>query len=168
MANKAEISADVNPEIQPNESGLPRIDFNQQDFYLTIDKISVKAPVYADVDGANKEVYFASLQHGVAHMLGTAKPGEKGNVVIFGHSNFYENDPGEYKQIFKNLDKLEAGDKIVVHYKGIDYNYQVVKQQLVAPEDTWVITAPYNLTLITCWPPGTTEKRLIIFANLES
>jgi len=153
---------------QPKETNyLPTVDYDKGDFFLNIDKISVNAPVIPDVDGANKEVYFSSLQKGVAHMSGTAKPGEKGNVVLFGHSNYYENDPGLYKQIFKNLDDMESGDNINIRYLGQDYNYTVIKQQIVKPEDTWVISAPYDLTLITCWPPGTIEKRLIIFANLQ-
>ncbi len=151
---------------EPKETNyLPTINYDKGDFFISIDKISVNAPVISDVDGADKEAYFSSLQKGVAHMSGTAKPGEKGNVVIFGHSNFYENDPGSYKQVFKNLNEIQSGDKIDIRYKGQNYNYAVAKQQIVKPEDTWIISAPYDLTLITCWPPGTIEKRLIIFAN---
>ena len=163
--NKFQVSADINNTPKPTEAGLPQISFDEGDFFLKIDKIAVEAPVIPDVDGADKEVYFSSLQRGAAQMSGTAKPDEKGNVVIFGHSNYYESDPGAYKQVFKNLDELKSGDKIVIRYKDKDYNYAVVKQQKVAPEDTWVISAPYDLTLITCWPPGTIEKRLIVFAN---
>lgn len=163
--SQKQVSADINNTSGSIGADLPQISFNEGDFFLTIDKIAVKAPVMADVDGADKKVYFASLQKGAAHMSGTAKPDEKGNVVIFGHSNYYESDPGAYKQVFRNLDELESGDKIVIRYKDQDYNYAVHKEQIVAPEDTWVISAPYDLTLITCWPPGTVEKRLIIFAN---
>lgn len=162
--NHKQVSADINPS-KPTEADLPQISFAEGDFFLKIDKIAVSAPVIPDVDGANKEVYFSSLQRGVAQMSGTAKPDGKGNVVIFGHSNFYESDPGAFKQVFKNLNELKFGDKIIIHYKDKDYNYNVVKQQTVEPTDTWVITAPYDLTLITCWPPGTVEKRLIAFAN---
>lgn len=161
------VKADIKEPTPPSIT-LPQISFSERDFFLKIDKIEVSAPIIPDVDGADKEKYFASLQVGVAHMLGTAKPGETGNIVIFGHSNFYDSDPGAYKQVFKNLDKLTTNDKISIRYKGKDYNYIVQRQELVKPEDTWVISAPYNLTLITCWPPGTIEKRLIIFANLES
>jgi LPXTG-site transpeptidase (sortase) family protein len=147
---------------------LPTTSFSSGDFMLRIDKLSISAPVIVDVDGADKDTYFASLQRGVAQMQGTAKPDEQGNVVIFGHSNFYENDPGAYKQVFKNLNELNPEDEILVHYKDIDYKYKVIKQQTVKPTDTWVISAKYDLTLITCWPPGTIEKRLIIFANKES
>ncbi|MCX6811697.1 MAG: class D sortase [Candidatus Berkelbacteria bacterium] len=163
--NRHNVSADINPK---EEKYLPNIEFSETDFLLKIDRLGVLVPVVPDIDGSDKEIYFASLQRGVAHMAGTAKPGEKGNVVIFGHSNFYENDPGAFKQIFKHLDELEPQDEIIIHYKDNDYRYKVQKQQLVKPTDTWVIDAPYDLTLITCWPPGTIEKRLIIFANLES
>jgi len=155
-------SADI--PLEPTQAELPQSGFSESDFFLSIDKISVKAPIIADVDGSDKEIYFAELKRGVAHMSGTAKPDEKGNLVIFGHSNFYESDTGAYKQIFKNLDELEPEDKSSISYKDKDYNYRVVKEQVVEPTETWVISAPYDLTLITCWPPGTVEKRLIIFA----
>ncbi|TSC90811.1 MAG: Uncharacterized protein CEN92_374 [Candidatus Berkelbacteria bacterium Licking1014_96] len=163
--NRFQVSADVNNTSKSTQADLPQISFAEADFFLKIDKILVNAPVIPDVDGADKKVYFSSLQRGVAQMSGTAKPDEKGNVVIFGHSNYYESDLGAYKQVFKNLDELQSGDKIVIRYKNKDYNYAVVKQQKVAPDDIWVISAPYDLTLITCWPPGTIEKRLIVFAN---
>jgi len=164
--NKFQVSADINnPGDQASESNLPQISFNEGDFFLKIDKISVNAPVISEVDASDKKIYFAELQRGVAQMSGTAKPDEKGNVVIFGHSNYYADDPGAFKQVFKNLNELKSEDKIIIHYKDKDYNYNVVKQQTVEPTDIWVITAPYDLTLITCWPPGTIEKRLVIFAN---
>jgi sortase A len=161
-------SADVIPQTTGGGIYLPDVSYGESDFLLRIDKIDVVAPVITDVDGADKEKYFASLQKGAAHMLGTAKPDEKGNVVIFGHSNFYEDDPGLYKTIFKHLDQLNVDDEIIIRYKGSDYKYKVVKSQIVKPTDTWVISADYNLTLLTCWPPGTTDKRIVIFANKEN
>lgn len=160
--NRHNVSADINLK---EERFLPKIEFSETDFLLKIDKLEIFVPVVPDVDGSNKEIYFSFLQRGVAHMAGTPKPNEKGNVVIFGHSNFYENDPGAYKQIFKHLDELEPQDEIIIHYKDIDYKYKIEKRELVNPTDTWVISAPYDLTLITCWPPGTIEKRLIVFAK---
>lgn len=162
--NSLTTTADV---VAPVESQvfLPEILYSSSDFQLRIEKLNINVPIMPDVDGADKDAYFASLQHGVAQMEGTAKPNEKGNVVIFGHSNFYESDPGAFKQVFKNLDELNPGDEILIHYKDNDYKYKVQKQQLVKPTDTWVINAKHDLTLITCWPPGTIEKRLIVFAN---
>jgi LPXTG-site transpeptidase (sortase) family protein len=162
------VSADIKNLPFKEQQYLPTISYTVGDFMLRIDKLSINAPVVPDVDGADKDAYFASLQRGVAQMEGTAKPDEKGNVVIFGHSNFYENDPGGFKQIFRNLDQLQKDDEILIRYKDNDYKYKVMSQQIVKPTDTWVISAKYDLTLITCWPPGTIEKRLIVFANKES
>jgi LPXTG-site transpeptidase (sortase) family protein len=158
-----ETKADIIKE--PQKQYLPSISYASGDFMLRIDKLSINVPVIPDVDGADKNTYFTSLQRGVAQMEGTAKPNEKGNVVIFGHSNFYESDPGGFKQVFINLDQLQKDDEILIHYKDTDYKYKVQKQQIVQPTDTWVISAKYDLTLITCWPPGTIDKRLVIFAN---
>lgn len=157
------VAADIKPT--PKQVFLPEISYNSSDFQLKIEKLNINVPVIPDVDAADKVTYFAALQKGVAQMSGTVKPDTKGNVVIFGHSNYYENDSGLYKTIFKSLDELAAGDQIILHYKGQDYTYRVEKQQLVEPTETWIITAPYDLTLMTCWPPGTVEKRLIVFTN---
>lgn len=161
--NQAE--ADILPGLVRESPSFPSINYQEGNFVLRIDKLSIFAPVIADVDGSDKGEYFAALQKGVAQMKGTVSPDKKGNMVIFGHSNFYADDPGAFKQVFKNLDELKAGDKIFIRHNDKDYNYAVSKQQIVNPEDTWVISAPYDLTLLTCWPPGTIEKRLIIFAN---
>jgi len=158
-----EIQADV-----VSEKYLPEVEFAETDFMLYVDKLSIKSPIIPDVDGANKEAYFAALQGGVAHMKGTPKPDENGNVVIFGHSNFYTNDPGLYKTIFAQLNELVSGDGIRIRYLGSDYFYQVEEQKIVEPDEVWVINASYDLTLVTCWPPGSIEKRMVIFANKKT
>ena len=165
LRQRFNVSADVQPSASITGATLPPAIMVQSDFELKIDKLNIVAPILAEVDASDKDKYFASLQRGVAQMEGTADPDQKGNLVIFGHSNFYESDPGAYKQIFRNLDQLQKGDQIIIHYKNKDYQYKVVKQQIVLPTDTWVITAKYDLTLLTCWPPGTTDKRLVVFAN---
>lgn len=161
--SQKEIRADI-----VTEKYLPEVDFGETEFMLYIDKLDITSPIIAEVDGADKEEYFAALQGGVAHMKGSSKPDGEGNLVIFGHSSFYSNDPGLYKTIFKNLNELSPGDEIKIKYKGKDYLYQAEEQKIVEPEDVWVITASYDLTLITCWPPGSIEKRMVIFANKKT
>ena len=138
------------------------------DWVLVINKINISVPIILNVNGTDKEAYFAALQNGVAQMLGTALPGE-GNTVIFGHSNFYDDDPGQYKQIFSTLDQLMIGDEIQIQSKEKILNYIVHETELVDPSAVEVINPTDNkqLTLITCWPPGTIEQRLVIIANLQ-
>jgi sortase A len=123
-----------------------------------------------NIDKARVTVGEEDLAKSLVHFLPKSQPGEYGNVVILGHSTlpqFY--NPKDYKTIFTYLPSLEKGDQIVVHYKGVDYYYQVFEMFVVDPTDTWVLDDVNNesiLTLITCVPPGTYWKRLIVKAKL--
>lgn len=98
-------------------------------------------------------------------------PPEKGNTVIFGHSTLpYLYDPKDYKTVFANLYKLKEGDEIWTRVNNVSYKYRVFEIKVVEANDTSVLEQKYNdsfLTLITCTPPGTVWKRLIIKASLE-
>lgn len=102
---------------------------------------------------------------------GTAIPPDKGNAVIFGHSTLPQLfNPKDYKTIFANAYKLSVGDEILIKEDKVTYKYKVFQVIVVEPEDTSVLEQNYNesiLTLITCTPPGTVWKRLIIKAGLE-
>ena len=137
------------------------------DFQLIIPKISVNAPVIADVNGSDKVAYFKALENGVAHFQGTAKPGEKSNIFIFGHSSFYADSPGSYKEVFKNLEKLEIGDEIILWYRQKEYKYKVIASKVVNPDEVEVLkpTSSEQVSLMTCVPPGTTLKRLVVIAT---
>ncbi len=112
------------------------------------------------------------LSSHLVNFQGTSVPPEKGNAVIFGHSTLPQLfDPKNYKTIFANLYKLQVGDEIFVNLPNITYKYKIVNITIVEPEDTSVLAQNYNdsfITLITCTPPGTIWKRLIIKAKLES
>jgi len=101
---------------------------------------------------------------------GTALPGEYGNTVIFGHSvlpQFY--NPKNYKTIFSTLPTLNEGDEIFIDFDGIRYRYVVIKMTEVSPEDVSVLEQHYDgeyLSLVTCVPPGTYLRRLIVRAKL--
>ncbi|MCA9349616.1 sortase [Candidatus Saccharibacteria bacterium] len=136
---------------------------------INIPKIAIQAPVVYQPSVVEADVQ-SSLQTGVVHFGGTAKPGDPGNVVIVGHSS---NDPwaaGEYNYIFALLEKLEIGDNIEINHNSKKYVYQVSEEKIVEPTDISVIqpTADPTLTLITCWPLGTNWQRLIIHAKQVS
>ena len=136
-------------------------------FRLYIPKLKVKVPVIPNVDGGDNSEYLTALQKGVAHYAGTGLPGENSNIFIFGHSNFFQSDPGKYKQVFAQLDRLKPGDSVKVHYKKKEYRYLVSQTRLVTPYQMEVArkTKRERLTLMTCWPPGTTEKRLVVICK---
>lgn len=139
----------------------------QKDFYLVIPKINIRVPVIAKVNGADKTAYLKALENGVAHYAGTSLPGEVGKVFIFGHSSYYRNLPGNYKKIFASLNNLNTGDEITMYYQNTEYVYRVFDKKIVLPDDTSVLQATENKTLAlqTCWPPGTVEKRLVVYSE---
>lgn len=111
------------------------------------------------------------LRDGVVHYPGTAVPGQFGNVFITGHSSYYPWDPGQFKDVFAMLGKLEPGEKFYVYYGQKKYTYAISKKFEVQPNNVSVLEQPRDkkvATLMTCTPVGTTLRRLIIQAEQVS
>jgi sortase A len=102
---------------------------------------------------------------------GTAVPPDRGNAVIFGHSTLPQLfNPKDYKTIFAKLYQLKRGDNIYVFVGSDAYTYTVTGIAVVTPDDFSPLMQEYDasyLTLITCWPPGTTIDRLIVKSILK-
>lgn len=105
----------------------------------------------------------------LAHLPGTALPGEKGNVFISGHSglNFLR---GIKDAPFANLQDLKIGDQIEVWAGGTKFTYEVAEIKIVKPSDLSVINPPEPvgryISLMTCVPPGLNFKRLVVVGKL--
>lgn len=152
----------------PGQNVITPVD---RDFGIVIPKIGANAKVVANVDPYNQRAYEWALTKGVAQAKGTAFPGEDGNIFIFAHSagNFYE--ANRFNAIFYLLTKLEKGDLIYLFYKEGEYKYSVTDKKLVDASSVSYLSKKGEgqiLTLMTCWPPGTTLKRLIILAKPSS
>ena len=122
----------------------------------------------ANVDWKDAAVYQRALTQGVAHATGTAYPGQMGNIFVFAHSgiDFYE--AVRYNAVFYLLNKLEPGDEITLIYQQRKFLYRVTEQKTVAPEAIGYLMgdpAKETLTLMTCWPAGTTLRRLVVVAE---
>lgn len=138
-------------------------------FDILIPKIGANSPVFANVDPSNEDNYLPILKKGVAHARGTALPGESGSIYLFAHStdNFW--DVGLYNAVFYLLKNLNTGDDVTLFYQGKRYDYTVSDSKIVDPSDVSFITnsrqTDSQLVLQTCWPPGTTWKRLLVIAK---
>ncbi|MBI2049712.1 sortase [Candidatus Roizmanbacteria bacterium] len=138
-------------------------------FSIMIPKIGASAKVFANVDPSNEKEFLPVLQQGVAHARGTVFPGMKGNIYLFAHStdNFW--NVGRYNAIFYLLKDLKKGDEVVVFSQNVRHNYIVRDSAVVDPKEVSYITNANTgqelLILQTCWPPGTTWQRLMIFAE---
>jgi sortase A len=138
------------------------------EFSLVIPKIGANARVVKNVNAASEQEYLDALKSGIAHARGTGFPGEGGHIFLFAHSTDYIWNIGSYNAVFYLLYKLEIGDEINMFYKGQRYVYKVKEKAIIEPTDVEYLTRQTDyelLTLQTCWPPGTTLKRLIIGAE---
>ena len=79
------------------------------------------------------------LENGIVRYPGSAKPGEKGNAFIFGHSSNFPWLDGDYKDVFARLHTLALGDEVIVYYGQKKYTYKITKKQVVKPGDVSVL-----------------------------
>lgn len=141
-------------------------------FSILILKIGVNVKVFPNVDPDNKKEYLSVLQHGVAHAKGSVFPGNPGTTYLFAHSADNWWDVGRYNAVFNTLNDLSQGDEIVIFFENRRYGYEVTQKIISDPQDIALLTSkhegPQRLVLQTCWPPGTTWKRLYIIAVPKS
>jgi len=132
-------------------------------YSLSIPKLTINEATVSTID--------TKIDQHLVQFPGTALPPHKGNAVVFGHSTLPSlYDPKNYKTIFANILELKVGDKITLHVNNVTYTYTVVTITIVDAEDTSYLTQDQNdtyLTIVTCTPPGTTWKRLVIKSRIE-
>ncbi len=122
---------------------------------IMIKSISVDAPI---VQGDDWE----QLKKGVGHHLATANPGERGNMVLSAHNDVY----GE---IFRNLERVEPKDEILVYSGSRVFRYVAVQKRIIEPTEVSVMypTRDPTVTLITCYPYLVDNKRIVVIAELQ-
>lgn len=127
------------------------------------------------IENAKVEIGGTDLNNSLIAYPGTAKPGEYGAPVVFGHSvlrQFYnpsEKNPRRYNSIFSTIMTLQNGDEIFVTYEGVRYTYIVQEKTEVKPTDVYILSQKYDsqrLKLVTCTPEGTYLRRGVITAQL--
>lgn len=121
---------------------------------IEIPAIGVYSPI---VQGDDWE----QLKKGVGQHIGSALPGQPGNLVLSAHNDIF----GE---IFRHLEKLTVGDEIIVSTDRQSYTYVVRDVEMVEPTAVHVM-APTNypsVTLISCYPYRINTHRIVVFADL--
>ncbi len=135
---------------------------------LIIPKLNVDVPLNFGVDIND---VMAAMNHGVVHYRingASAYPGEIGNFVVMGHSAGDVYSSNQYKFIFSGLERLEVGDIMYVHYNSVRYTYKMVGREIILPTEVSKLVIETDkpmMTLVTCWPLGTSQKRLLISAE---
>ncbi len=137
-------------------------------FSIVVPKIGATARVFPNVDPNDPQIYMPILLQGVAHAKGTVFPGTPGTTYLFAHSTDNWWDVGRYNAVFYLLKDLKPGDEIIIFFEGRRYDY-VVNHSVIgdASDVSYIInshTTPQQLVLQTCWPPGTSWKRIFVVA----
>ncbi|WP_411102124.1 class E sortase [Streptomyces sp. cmx-4-9] len=139
---------------------------------LRIPRLGLAVPVAQGVDKR------AVLDKGYAGQYpGTAQPGAAGNFALAGHRN-------THGEPFRYINRLRAGDELIVDVRGRRYVYVVGKiLDTTAARDTGVIApVPRSLvrpdqgygepgsyiTLTTCTPEYSSAYRLVVWGTLRS
>jgi len=149
------------------EPKLEKIIPVDEDFGIIIPKINANAKIFANVDPFEEKEFLPILRQGIAHAKGTGFPGEGKNIYLFAHSTDSFFNFNKYNAVFYLIGKLEEGDEIDIFYQGKLFKYSVFEKMVVVPQEIQYLK-PENeeiLTLQTCYPPGTTLKRLIVRAK---
>jgi len=153
--NEAEIPEHLRPLVQTMANLPLPTPSPQQAVRIQIPALDIDAPV---VQGDGWE----QLKKGVAQHLGTADPGQNGNVVLSAHNDVF----GE---IFRHLDRLQEGDEVIVYTNQRAFVYVVKQTQVVEPTQIEVMAATQEpvVTLISCYPYLIDNQRIVVTAFLE-
>jgi sortase A len=121
---------------------------------LRIEKVSLRVPVF---EGTSAPV----LNRGAGWIVGTARPGETGNVGIAGHRDGF----------FRSLKDVTVGDRLEVALGDRTLAFAVDEIVIVQPEDVHVLSPRPrpSVTLVTCYPfyfVGHAPQRYIVHASI--
>lgn len=154
--NEQEIPDHLRPLVQTLYNVPAPTPGPEQAIRIQIPALGVDAPI---VQGDGWE----QLKKGVGQHLGTANPGDRGNLVLSAHNDVF----GE---IFRDLDRLVPGDLVVVHTHRHAYTYVVVDTQIVQPTAVEVMapTPKSTTTLISCYPYLKDNLRIVVVARLQT
>lgn len=148
---------------QASENSFAKNESEISRYFISIPELNIENAEVTTVDTNTKK-----------HLVNYGKlniPGRAGNALIFGHSTLPQFfNAKNYKTIFTNIYKLKNGDKIYATVGDSIYLYKVFRSAVVDSSDTSPLEQDYNnsyITLVTCTPPGTIWKRLIVKARFE-
>jgi sortase A len=154
--NEAEIPEHLRPVVQAYTAAIEvPTPGPEQALGIKIPAIGVNAPI---VQGDGWE----ELKRGVGQHIGTADPGENGNLVLTGHNDIY----GE---VFRELNELSVGDEITVFTATSSHVYVITEKMIVEPTFIQVMdpTVDATLTLISCYPYRIDSQRIVVLAELK-
>jgi LPXTG-site transpeptidase (sortase) family protein len=137
------------------------------------DPLKIEIPVLklsatvANPTSTNIETLDEALLKGAVRYPTSASLGEIGNVVLFGHSSYLPVVGNQAYKTFNGIQKLVAGDAVIVYSSGTAYTYRVRTMQKESANDAGIpldVTGRV-LTLSTCNSFGQKSDRFVVTAD---
>lgn len=130
---------------------------------IAIARLGIDVPVVDVASVKDERGWHWPVPHdAAAHLIGTANPGEPGNIAITGHV-----DTERGAGVFWRLLEVRPGDEVTVWSAAGTFVYRVSEVLVVPESDRSVLrqTREEVLTLLTCLPDGRYDKRLVVRAE---
>lgn len=144
---------------------------------ISVPSLNIRAPIYLPSMKYWKKQLWALLEeqmqvglnHGAVAYPHSAAPGNKGSLIIAGHSSppNEEAKKSAYGHVFASLPNIAIGQEITILRGSRRITYAVTDKTVVSPSETSILEQNYDesrLKVITCYPVGTTRDRMIISA----
>lgn len=135
-------------------NSLLNLDYSGMMGYIEIPAIDVKLPLY---HGTSEPV----LQIGVGHIEGSSMPvgGESSHAALSGHRGLPSS------KLFTDLDRINPGDRFLIHIFGHTMAYEVDQLLVVLPTEMEALEIEQGkdyCTLVTCTPYGVNSHRILV------
>lgn len=124
--------------------------------------VSIANPTTTDIGALD-----ALLLKGAVRYPTSAKLGEKGNMVVFGHSSYLPVVRNQAFKAFNGIQKLAAEDVITVYSATTAYTYRVksVTKESAENDSIPLSVSGRMLTLATCDSFGEKSDRFVVVAE---
>ncbi len=155
----------------PTPTPQPDITSAEDVFSISVPDLKIHSTITPNVDPGNEKEYSAALKKGIAHAAGSALPEQYDftkTVYLFAHSTDAPWNIARYNAQFYALKDAKPGQEIVVRFWGKDYHYTIETTEIIDAKDVSHLQPQLDeerLVLQTCYPPGTTWKRLLVVAK---
>lgn len=159
--------ASANPVATTSANASARIAMSEFPATIEIPAISLSASV-ANPTTSNIDILDNALLKGAVRYPTSAKLGETGNVVLFGHSSYLPIVNNQAYKTFNGIQKLAVGDVVTVSSSGTAYTYRVRSVAKESANDNSAIPLSVGgkmLTLVTCNSFATKADRFVVTAD---
>ena len=157
------------PAITPTGERTAAVENGEYPVRIEIPSVGVRANV-SNPNTTNIQALDRELLSGAVRYPGTGLLGEKGNVLIFGHSSYLPVVSNQAYKAFNDIQHLKRGDVITVYGETAVYFYEVdeVREENTTTGEISLDVSGAKLTLATCDTFGAKSDRFIVTASLVS